>query len=78
MLNPDKKKNCTVMTLFALTISEIGLSPIAIFLMVIFGSFFLVAFALTSRNMDTEGLLRVLNAKPLRKPDGTVEYRKKE
>ena len=66
------------MRLFSLAISEIGLSPILIFVMIVFGLFFLVAFALTSENMDTEGLLRVLYAKPLRKADGTVEYRKEE
>tara|TARA_B100000700_G_C14820138_1_gene749491 strand:+ start:88 stop:288 length:201 start_codon:yes stop_codon:yes gene_type:complete len=66
------------MKLFSLAISEIGLSPIAIFVMVVSGLFFLVAFALTSKNMDTEGLLRVLYAKPFRKEDGTVEYRKEE
>ena len=66
------------MKLFSLAISEFGLGPIAIVLMVIFGLFFLVSFFLTSKNMDTEGLLRVLNAKPLRKDDGTVEYPKEE
>ena len=65
------------MYLFSLTLSEIGLSPIAILLIVLFGAFFLLAFALTSKNMDTRGLLRVLYAKPLRNDDGTVEYRKK-
>tara|TARA_Y100001968_G_C19306618_1_gene691967 strand:- start:771 stop:971 length:201 start_codon:yes stop_codon:yes gene_type:complete len=66
------------MELFSLSTSEIGLSPIEIVVMVLFGLFFIVAFILTSKNMDTEGLLRVLNAKPLRKDDGTVEYRKNE
>jgi len=67
-----------IMSLFSLASSEIGLSPLAILFIVIFGGFFLIAFILTSKNMDTNGLLRVLYAKPFRKPDGTVEYRKEE
>ena len=66
------------MKLLALSFAEIGLNPVVILLIIICGLFFLYSFALTSGNMDTEGLLRVLNAKPLRKSDGTVEYRKKE
>ena len=46
--------------------------------MLAFGLFFFIAFAFTSKNMDTEGLLRVLYAKPVRKDDGTVEYPKNE
>ena len=66
------------MNLFSLALSEIGLSPITILIIALFGAFFLLAFVLTSKNMDTKGLLRVLYAKPLRNADGTVEYRKDE
>ena len=68
--------NLDMMRLFSLAISEIGLSPIAILVIAVFGLLFLVAFALTSGNIDSKGLLRVLYAKPLRKDDGTVEYRR--
>ena len=62
------------MDLFLLSFSEIGLNLPLIMLLVIFGGFFLVSFFITSPNMDTKGLLRVLYSKPIRKADGTVEY----
>tara|TARA_B100001250_G_C19688150_1_gene739023 strand:- start:941 stop:1141 length:201 start_codon:yes stop_codon:yes gene_type:complete len=61
--------------ILAIAISEMGLSPFSFFLIFSFGLFFLVAFAFTSKNMDSKGLLRVLYAKPLRNNDGKVEYR---
>ena len=62
------------MNLFLLSFSEMGLNtPLAI-LLVLFGGFFLVSFFITSPNMDTKGLLRVLYSKPIRKADGSVEY----
>ncbi|WP_261792589.1 hypothetical protein [Prochlorococcus marinus] len=51
-----------------------GLTLPLIILLVIFGGFFLISFFITSPNMDTKGLLRVLYSKPVRKPDGSVEY----
>ena len=65
------------MSLFALSISEIGLNPLNISVIIVSGVFFLITFAITSPNMDTKGLLRVLYSKPVRKADGTVEYRSK-
>ena len=59
---------------FLLSFSEMGLNTPIIFLMIIFGGFFLISFLITSPNMDTKGLLRVLYSKPVRKPDGSVEY----
>ena len=62
------------MHFFLFSYAEIGLNlPITI-LLVIFGGFFLFSFFITSPNMDTKGLLRVLYSKPVRKADGTVEY----
>ena len=55
-----------------------GLTPLTGILIVSFGLFFLISFAITSQNMDTKGLLRVLYSKPIRKPDGTVEYREEK
>tara|TARA_Y100001968_G_C19083002_1_gene583931 strand:- start:59 stop:232 length:174 start_codon:yes stop_codon:yes gene_type:complete len=51
-----------------------GLSFPIIILLVLFGGFFLVSFFITSPNMDTKGLLRVLYSKPVRKADGSVDY----
>ena len=62
------------MTLFLLSFSEMGLSLPILLILVIFGGFFLVSFFITSPNMDTKGLLRVLYSKPVRKADGSVEY----
>ena len=62
------------MDLFLLSFTEIGLNLPLIVLLVIFGGFFLVSFFITSPNMDTRGLLRVLYSKPIRKADGSVEY----
>ena len=62
------------MYLFLLSLSEMGLSTPLIILLVVFGGFFLVSFFITSPNMDTKGLLRVLYSKPVRKADGSVEY----
>ncbi len=62
------------MFLFLLSFSEMGLSLPIVFILFIFGGFFLISFFITSPNMDTKGLLRVLYSKPVRKADGTVEY----
>ena len=51
-----------------------GLSIPLVIILVMFGGFFLISFFVTSPNMDTKGLLRVLYSKPLRKADGSVEY----
>ena len=62
------------MYLLLLSFTEIGLSFPLIILLVVFGGFFLISFFITSPNMDTKGLLRVLYSKPVRKSDGSVEY----
>ena len=62
------------MYFFLLSFSEMGLNLPLVFILVIFGSFFLISFFITSPNMDTKGLLRVLYSKPIRKADGSVEY----
>ena len=62
------------MYLFLLSHDEIGLNLPIIIILVVFGGFFLVSFFITSPNMDTKGLLRVLYSKPVRKSDGSVEY----
>jgi len=62
------------MIYFILSYEEIGLNLPLLILLVLFGGFFLVSFFITSPNMDTKGLLRVLYSKPIRKADGSVEY----
>ena len=62
------------MYLFLLSFSEMGLSLPLVIILILFGSFFLISFFITSPNMDTTGLLRVLYSKPVRKADGSVEY----
>ena len=62
------------MYFFLLSFSEMGLSIPLVFVLVVFGGFFLISFLITSPNMDTKGLLRVLYSKPVRKADGSVEY----
>ena len=62
------------MYFFLLSFSEMGLSFPLVLILIIFGGFFIVSFFITSPNMDTEGLLRVLYSKPVRKADGSVEY----
>ena len=62
------------MYFFLLSFSEMGLSYPIVFILVIFGGFFLISFFITSPNMDTKGLLRVLYSKPVRKADGSVQY----
>ena len=62
------------LSILGIAFSEMGLSPIVIIIIVIFGVFFLISFAITSPNMDTKGLLRVLHSKPIRRSNGTVEY----
>ncbi len=59
---------------FLLSFTEMGLSLPLLIVLVLFGGFFLYSFFITSPNMDTKGLLRVLYSKPVRKPDGSVEY----
>ena len=59
---------------FLLSFTEMGLNIPLLIILVVFGGFFLVSFFITSPNMDTKGLLRVLYSKPVRKADGSVEY----
>ena len=59
---------------FSLSFTEMGLSLPLMITLLVFGGFFLVSFFITSPNMDTKGLLRVLYSKPVRKEDGSVEY----
>ena len=62
------------MYLVLFSFTEMGLNIPLIILLILFGCFFLFSFFVTTPNMDTQGLLRVLYSKPVRKQDGSVEY----
>tara|TARA_Y100001968_G_C19272321_1_gene674880 strand:+ start:180 stop:389 length:210 start_codon:yes stop_codon:yes gene_type:complete len=62
------------MYLLLFSLAQMGLNLPLIILLIFFGGFFLISFFITSPNMDTNGLLRVLYSKPVRKADGSVEY----
>jgi len=62
------------MYLVLFSFTEMGLNIPLVILLILFGGFFLFSFFVTSPNMDTKGLLRVLYSKPVRKQDGSVEY----
>ena len=62
------------MYFFLLSFTEMGLNLPLVIILVLFGGFFLISFFITSPNMDTKGLLRVLYSKPVRNDDGSVEY----
>ena len=51
-------------SLFAIPYSDLGLSPFATFIIIVFGTLFLVAFAISSKNMDSEGIMSWMMKKP--------------
>ncbi len=61
--------------MFALTLAQIGVDLLVVLFLFSIAQFFVIYFVLTSKNMDFEGLLRVLYPKPISLRDGTVEYR---
>ena len=50
--------------IFGLTLSEMGISPILLMIIISFSVFFLVAFALSSKNMDSDGIMDWMMKKP--------------
>tara|TARA_Y100001968_G_scaffold330545_1_gene382725 strand:- start:643 stop:810 length:168 start_codon:yes stop_codon:yes gene_type:complete len=46
------------MNLFAIPISEMGLNPINIVILLIFRVFFIIAFGISSKNMDSAGIMK--------------------
>ena len=49
---------------FGLTFSEMGLNPILIAIILAFSILFIVAFALSSKNMDSDGIMTWMMKKP--------------
>ena len=49
---------------FSLTPSEMGISPILLVIIILFSTLFLVAFAFSSKNMDSDGIMEWMMKKP--------------
>ena len=50
--------------LFGLTFQEMGISPFLLVIIVSFGILFVFAFGLSSRNMDSDGIMNWMMKKP--------------
>ena len=50
--------------LFGLTLSEMGISPLLLAIIIFFGFLFIVSFGLSSRNMDSDGIMNWMMKKP--------------
>ena len=50
--------------LFGLTLSQMGISPILLTIIILFSVLFIVAFALSSKNMDSDGIMIWMMKKP--------------
>ena len=49
---------------FALTLSEMGINPILLTIIISFSVLFIVAFGLSSMNMDSDGIMDWMMRKP--------------
>ena len=50
--------------LFGLSLSEMGVSPIILTIIILFSILFIVAFGLSSKNMDSDGIMDWMMKKP--------------
>ena len=50
--------------LIGLTLSEMGISPLLMGIILTFSLLFIVAFALSSKNMDSDGIMNWMMKKP--------------
>ena len=50
--------------LFGFTFSEMGLGPLLIAVIIFFSSLFIIAFGLSSKNMDSDGIMDWMMYKP--------------
>ena len=50
--------------LFGLTLSEMGISPLLLAIIISFSILFIVAFGLSSKNMDSDGIMDWMMKKP--------------
>tara|TARA_B100000945_G_scaffold258005_1_gene215639 strand:- start:162 stop:350 length:189 start_codon:yes stop_codon:yes gene_type:complete len=51
-------------SLFSLTLSEMGISPVLLAIIIFFSVSFFVAFGLSSKNMDSDGIMDWMMKKP--------------
>ena len=49
---------------YGLTFSEMGISPLLLAIIISFSTIFLVAFGLSSKNMDSDGIMNWMMKKP--------------
>ena len=49
---------------FGLTLSEMGINPILLTIIIAFSILFIVAFGLSSKNMDNDGIMNWMMKKP--------------
>ena len=49
---------------FGLTLSEMGISPFLLTIIITFSILFIIAFALSSKNMDSDGIMDWMMKKP--------------
>ncbi len=49
---------------FALTLSEMGINPVLLLIIISFSVLFIVAFGLSSMNMDSDGIMNWMMKKP--------------
>ena len=49
---------------FGLTLSEMGISPFLLTIIIAFSILFIVAFGLSSKNMDSDGIMNWMMKKP--------------
>ena len=49
---------------FGLTMSEMGISPILLVIIILFSVLFIAAFGLSSKNMDNDGIMNWMMKKP--------------
>ena len=50
--------------IFGLTLSEMGISPLLLVIIIFFSILFIVAFGLSSKNMDSDGIMDWMMKKP--------------
>ena len=49
---------------FALTLSEMGISPLLLTIIILFSILFIVSFSFSSKNMDSDGIMDWMMKKP--------------
>tara|TARA_Y100001968_G_scaffold195038_1_gene178931 strand:+ start:238 stop:423 length:186 start_codon:yes stop_codon:yes gene_type:complete len=58
--------------IFSLTLSEMGITPPLLIIIVLFSFLFIIAFGLSSKNMDSDGIMDWM----MKKPEGWIGKKK--